>query len=311
MLGRFLQPDAAALIANMNLSDEITRHCAEVLFKGYTIFRGAVPSSECARLIETFRTFEAINSDIFKENRDWSGHYPRVVNLHMVLPQLLTLFTRNEKHLMVSDVLFGGRTSLYTSLFYETGSEQSIHRDSPMFATRPEYLYFGNTVYLEDADDENGCLEVIERGHLIPELDREEIARQHYGSLGRVKPIDVGLWDKYQNQLVEACDQRGLVKKKIHVSAGDSLIWHPQLPHGGSPIRDRKRTRFSLVVHTVPEGVPVYNQDAFFRPNLAYQEVPQWNYLTFEGRKIADHRGGVSFGHVRDYPTSSFRSVPS
>src|SRR5690348_8730156 len=101
----------------MNLSDEITRHCAEVLFKGYTIFRGAVPSSECARLIETFRTFEAINSDIFKENRDWSGHYPRVVNLHMVLPQLLTLFTRNEKHLMVFFFNDTATTEIYTSLF--------------------------------------------------------------------------------------------------------------------------------------------------------------------------------------------------
>ena len=263
----------------MNLPDDITRHCAEVIFKGYTIFRGAIPSPECARILKLFREFEAKNLSIFTENRDRNGHYPRIVNLHTVLPQLLTLFTRNAKHLAVSDILFGGHTSLYTSLFYETGSEQSIHRDSPMFATRPEYLYFGNTVYLEAADDENGCLEIMERGHLMGELDREQIAQQHYGSLGNVRPIDTELWDKYQDKVVELCHQRGLVKKKIHVAAGDSLIWHPQTPHGGSPILDRRRTRFSFVMHTTPVGVPVYHQDAFFRPNADYPTLPQWNYM--------------------------------
>lgn len=307
MLGNFLQPNATAAIAAMNLPDDITRHCAEVIFKGYTIFRNAIPAADCARLVEEFHAFEAENADIFAENRDRTGHYPRIVNLHLAFPQLLALFTRNTKHLAVSDVLFGGRTSLYTSLFYQTGSEQSLHRDSPMFCTRPEYLYFGNTVYLEAADDGNGCLEVVERGHLLGELDREQIAREHYGSLGNVKAIDSELWNRYQDRLVEQCHQRGLVTKKLYMQAGDSLIWHPQLPHGGSPIMDRSRTRLSLVTHTTPVGVPVYHQDAFFRPGTPYPTTPQWNYIEIDGRKIVDHQGGVSFGHVRDYPLSAFR----
>jgi hypothetical protein len=47
------------------------------------------------------------------------------------------------------------RATLYSSIFYETGSQQSLHRDTPVFTTRPEYLYFGNTVYLEPAGEEN------------------------------------------------------------------------------------------------------------------------------------------------------------
>jgi hypothetical protein len=31
--------------------------------------------------------------------------------------------------------------------------------------------------------------------------------------------------------------------------AGDALIWHAQVIHGGTPIRDPNRTRKSLVVH--------------------------------------------------------------
>jgi ectoine hydroxylase-related dioxygenase (phytanoyl-CoA dioxygenase family) len=308
MLGQFLQPNAVATIAAMDLPDDIKRHCAEVIFKGYTVIRGAVPAEECARLIADFHAFEDSNAAIFSENRDAHGHYPRIVNLHTAYPRLLHLFTRNSKHLAVSDALFGGRTALYTSLFYETGSQQPIHRDTPVFCTRPEYLYFGNTVYLEEAGDENGCLEVIEGGHLVGELHREDMARAHYGSLDEVRPDDGELWIKYQDTVVERCHKRGLTKTKVYVQPGDSLIWHPQLPHGGSPIADKSRTRFSLVIHSTPEGVPVYHQDAFFRPGVAYSETAPWTYYEFEGRKIANGQG-ISFGHQKAYPVSAFRPV--
>ena len=309
MLGLFLQSNAAAVIGGMNLSDEVTRHCAELLFKGYTIVRSNFSGAECARAIKEFRAFESSNEEIFAENRDEFGHLKRIVNLHMVLPAVANLFTANERLLQISDVLFGGRTALYTSLLYECGSEQSIHRDAPLFCTRPEYLYFGNTVYLEAADDQNGCLEVIERGHLVGELNRERIAQEHYGSLDVLPLIDVDLWNKYQTLLVERCRQQQLTRKRIHVAAGDSLIWHPLLPHGGSPILDRTRTRLSVVFHSVPEGVPVYQQDAFFRPSMHYATSPPWGYREADGRKMVDHKSGVSFDHLRNYPFDAFRPL--
>ncbi len=260
-----------------NLPLDVKRHCAEVVWKGYTVIRNAVPAGECAALIDEFRAFEQLNDEIFTANRDQHGHYPRIVNLHTAFPPLISLFARNKMLLTVSDVLFGRRTSLYTSLFYETGSQQPIHRDTPVFSTRPEYLYFGNTVYLEPANDENGCLEVIEGGHLVGELDRERLATDHYGTLDKVKSQDGELWIKYQDSLAVRCQRRGLTTTKLHVQAGDTLIWHPQLPHGGSPIRDKSKTRFSLVMHTTPEGVPVYHQDAFFRPSTPYSETPHWD----------------------------------
>jgi ectoine hydroxylase-related dioxygenase (phytanoyl-CoA dioxygenase family) len=36
--------------------------------------------------------------------------------------------------------------------------------------------------------------------------------------------------------------------------AGDILIWHEQLYHGGAAIRDPKRTRKSMVVHYWPSS---------------------------------------------------------
>lgn len=195
------------------------------------------------------------------------------------------------------------------SHFYEIGSQQPIHRNTPMFSTRPEYLYFRNTVYLQPANDENSCLEVIEGGHLVGELDQDHLATDHYGTLGKVEPRDGELWINYQDALAALWQRRGLTVTKLFVQAGDTLIWRPQLPHGGTPIPDNSKTRFSLVMHNTPEGLPVYHQDGFFRPNTPYPETPHRGYTEIDSRQVVAHQG-VSFNHVNDYPSDAFR-LPS
>ena len=98
--------------------------------------------------------------------------------------------------------------------------------------------------------------------------------------------------------------------KRLYVEAGDSLIWHPQLPHGGTPINDRSRTRFSLVLHNTPVGVPVYHQHAFFNPNKQFPEAPHWTYREVEGRQIADFRYGISFMGKTNYTFEQLRQPP-
>ena len=103
MLGLFLQPDAVASISAMDLPLDVKRHCAEVVWKGYTVIRNAVPAGECAALIDEFRAFEQLNDEIFTANRDQHGHYPRIVNLHTAFPPLISLFARNKMLLTVSE----------------------------------------------------------------------------------------------------------------------------------------------------------------------------------------------------------------
>jgi len=43
----------------------------------------------------------------------------------------------------------------------------------PVFSTAPEHFYFGVWVALEDANAENGAMQIYRGGHAIPELDRE------------------------------------------------------------------------------------------------------------------------------------------
>ncbi|GAB0113611.1 phytanoyl-CoA dioxygenase family protein [Acidisoma sp. C75] len=306
MLGLFLRPDAGTLITGLAHAPAVTAHALEVIDQGYTVIPKAISPETCADTIKIFRAYEAANEPIFAPARDANGHYPRIVNLHQVIPELSRLFTRNPILLATLDALFGAPVSLYTSLFYEVGSQQPIHRDTPVFATRPEYLYFGLTVYLEPTDDDNGCLEVLPGGHLIPEVDREAMAIRRFGSLDAVPALDNDLWVEYQAAVTSEAERRGIIPKRLHVSAGDTLIWHPQLPHGGTPIHDHTRTRFSFVMHVTPEGVPVYHQNVFFAPSKPMPEEPRWGYHTVDGRKIADHHGYTSLGNGRGYHRDEF-----
>jgi phytanoyl-CoA hydroxylase len=143
-------------------------------------------------------------------------------------------------------------------------------------------------------------------------LDREAIALRRYDSLDKVPQQDADLWIEYQDAVVAQGLSMGLKTKRLYVEAGDTLIWHPQLPHGGTPIKDVNRTRFSWVVHTTPVGVPVYYQDAFFNPKNSFSDKAPWNYLERDGRRIADFRqGGITFGGLggKLYQPDRFQGV--
>jgi phytanoyl-CoA hydroxylase len=256
-------------------------------------------------LARRFRTFEAANDHIFRKHRDTDGHYPRIVNLHLSFPDLLELFTLNIRALRLMDGMFGSETVIYTSLFYERGSAQDIHRDTPYFATKPDYLYFGVWVALEDTDESNGPLQVVRKGHLLDELNVREIAARHVKDPTEINPSSPELWDDYQRRVQEQCFAGGLTVEPVTVKKGDTIIWHPKTPHGGAPILDSSRTRLSFVMHVTPHGVPVYHQDVFFNPDREVSYAANWVYREAGGRKYADFPV-TNFGHRFDYRPAEF-----
>jgi len=288
-----------------SLAADVKSHVRNMIENGYTVIKSALPKAFCKQVVEDFHAFAALNESKFERFRDADGHYPRIANLHAAFTPLQQVFSQNHMALAVQRALFRAEPSLYTSLFYERGSSQDIHRDTPYFSTKPELFYLGVWVALEDAGTENGALEVVPKGHLIPEFDREKIALELFPDLDGMPSSSQQLWDIYQAKVWEACNERGLEKLVVPVSAGDTIIWHPQLPHGGSKIRDLSRTRFSFVMHTTPVGVPVYHQNVFFNPT---KEVPidsSWGYDRLDGAMFVGH-DEVDFAHREQFNVSTF-----
>lgn len=289
----------------MSQTEAVAKHLAELLADGVAVIPNAYPTHFIDSLRADVKEFMRRNAVIFDKHLDADGHYPRIINLHLAYPEVLSVFTDNPVALGVQDGFFNARSSIYTTLYYERGSAQPIHRDTPYFCTRPEYRYLGVWVALEDANEVNGCLEVIRKGHLLPELDRERLALEEYESLDRVPSDSQVMWEKYQDRVTRQCMDAGLKVEKVAVKAGDTVIWHPQLPHGGSAIGDMSRTRHSLVMHVAPVGTPVYHQDVFFNPGKPMPETSAWKYLDCKDRKYAKHQF-VEFGHADPTPPTAF-----
>lgn len=255
---------------------------------GYIVFEDVLSDDLCEFTIEHFCKFTQRNADYFDQFRSEYGYLERIINLHLALPELVDLFVEASPVLRFQDALFGKATSIYTSLYYEKGSSQSIHRDTPYFTTRPEYCYFGTWFALEDADERNGCLEVIPGGHLVPEIDRRNFASNMI-SEGGIGAINQTMFDAYQAHITNQCIDAGLQKVPIPIRRGSVLVWHPQLPHGGSTIAEPDRSRNSIVMHTVPEDCPVYQANVFFDPTLQLPQTAPWAKKEHKGRYYASH----------------------
>jgi hypothetical protein len=310
MFGRFLQADAADLIDATEAGEQAKRAAGEVIGRGYTIIPGAISRPHAQALITVFRRFEALNDTIFARYRDRAGHYPPIRNLHTALPAFADLFARNMPLIETLDLLFGHPATLHSSLFHESGAQQTPHRDAPAFATRPDYLHFGATLYLEPADDQNGCIEILEGGHRIAEPDRERMARRRYGSLDNIPEVDEDFRAEYQDRIVNEGLSQGLTLRKLAVEAGDVLIWHPRTPHGGSHIIDKSRTCFAMTMYATPIDTPVYRQNAFFNPKADLPTETHYDYQDTGARKIVDQRpGGIGFGSASPIPLTAFHGV--
>ena len=287
------------------LPSHIKCHTENLIRDGFTVIKGAISKNKCTSVIENFRKFASLNNDKFVKFLDRDGHYPRIVNLHAAFPELIELFDTNKIAYDVQEAMFGAAPSLYTSLFYERGSAQPIHRDTPYFSTKPEMFYLGVWVALEDTNEQNGALDVVRGGHNIPEPDREAIALRHFHSLEAVPSSSAILWDDFQSEVQRLCAEAGLQKEQLSVQAGDTIIWHPQLPHGGGPIQDLTKSRFSFVMHTTPAGTPVYHHDKFFNPTAPASLNSGRSYEKYGNSYCVKHTE-VDFAHVEQIPARDF-----
>lgn len=272
---------------------------------GYLVLKNSVPKTvvENARL--EFAAHKTKYANDYAKHADPNGYQRRLVNLHMALDSFKSLFTQNQRALEIQDYLFQRPSVCFTNLTFESGSEQDMHRDSPYFRTTPEYYYLGVWVALEEIDEKNGALMVYDGGHLLHEPDRAEIYSRYYRPGDDFNDHDPRLWNEYQALVTSQCEDRGLEKVIVPMSPGDTLIWHPHLPHGGSPIIEKHRSRLSAVNHVIPLDTPVSGLSVFYGHT---EEPTSVNYMydEFEGRQFLRH-ANVEFAHIDPKPAEQFR----
>jgi len=227
----------------------------QIRSSGFTILPGVLRDEDCNGALADYDRFCRENRAHADEFKLDTGFHSRLYNLHMT-SQSVRNVALNPTILEVLDHVFPARCALNSTLFFEQGSQQEIHRDTPFFTAKPfEGEFVGVWYALEDVHDEAGPLLYVEKGHLLP-VDR-------YRTRDRGE-LDVGkLFLDYCDQVKELCANSGLVTKRLLLKKGDAAIWHAELPHGGSPIA-RALSRRSVVAHYIPEGAYIQDVGYFF-----------------------------------------------
>lgn len=163
----------------------------------------------------------------------------RLADLHSHSRAALHLYLDTTIHSWMALIL-GEQPVAFQSLYFEYGTQQSLHRDPVYVVTRPAGHLLAAWIALEDIGEDCGPLAYIPGSHKIPYYQ--------FGP-GRISLSPGEDYEPAYQATLDECRRRGLQEKVFTCRKGDVFLWHGSLVHGGSPVRDPKATRRSFVIH--------------------------------------------------------------
>ncbi len=238
-------------IKTADLTSRVKKALLDIRENGVAILPGNINPEDCDALVSDFEAYVASAREAF-EYRDENGLHERLCNLQMVSENARGICF-NENTAGILQAAFSSEFTVVGSLFFEKGSTQSMHRDTPAFFTNPLNHYFGVWNAMEDIKADSGALMYYAGSHKL--LSDETLYLD--------QNINI---DNYFSVVEGACKDAGLQAVEFYPKKGDTLIWHPELVHGGGRITNKGCSRRSLVFHCKPKWTPIYGKNEFFDP---------------------------------------------
>jgi phytanoyl-CoA hydroxylase len=186
--------------------------------------------------------------------------------------------------------IFRDTPCVQQSLFFIKGSQQPIHLDYPYVRVQQHIANLAASwVALEDVHEDSGPLEYYCGSHMpekMPFFDwgNESITFEKDSTK---QPSE------FVHYLREQMQQLNITPRVFLPKKGDMLIWHGYLAHGGTKIRDRSKTRRSLVAHYTAKGS--------YNPTHKFPDAD-------EKKRYFSQNGGIAY----DLPwTRDWKMLPS
>ena len=204
--------------------------------------------------------------------------------------RLVKQIATNAKVMEALEMLYGREAYPFQTLNFKWGSEQRAHSDCIHFSSLPERYMSGVWVALEDASEENGTIFYYPGSHKLPVYNLQHIiSRLDEVQADQATDAYVKYYEPFIEDLMHA---HGLEKKTLPIQKGDAVIWAANLVHGGGPIGNEDRTRWSQVTHYY------YKDCLYYTPLLSNPAVGdyQLNFLQDikTGEPIAQTYNGQS-----------------
>lgn len=287
----FLDGSEAELRAHRDLKPEVLDALVSLRDNGFAVLKNNVPHALCDAVVEDFRRYCAATPEA-AAYRDEHGLHSRLALFHQVSDNALSIaaLPRTTELLRAA---FRSEFNVVGSLLFEKGSAQDVHRDTPAFFTNPLNHFFGVWNALEDVREGSGELCYYRGGH--------KVARDAdlYGDPATTM-------DAYFPKVEAACKAAGLELERFTPNKGDTLLWLPELPHGGSPRRDPRASRRSIVFHCLPAGTPIHGVKEFFNPGRPLFVNENYSVTVRNGVRMLD-LGPPKFFH--NYKEGNFDEI--
>ena len=167
----------------------------------------------------------------------------RISDIHGFSESALEL-ALNSSVFRYINALFGEPAVAFQTLYFEWGSQQTLHRDPMFVRTNPPSALLASWLALEDIHDDAGPLMYVPGSHRYPwyEFVKGDVKMDK----GRNTNADRAAFEKKYRADME---KNGHSVEYLTCNKGDALIWHGSLLHGGSPHENFGRTRKSIVTH--------------------------------------------------------------
>lgn len=149
----------------------------------------------------------------------------------------------------------GGKAFAFQTLNFDKGTQQELHSDYYHFGSRETNGMCGVWVALEDANENNGALNVVTGTHRDPVLYPEDLK---IPVATKKNPYE--FYQLYEEKIRERMKSLEQKREALFIKKGQAVIWHANLIHGGSEIKDSQSTRYSQVTHYFKAG------SAYFTP---------------------------------------------
>lgn len=279
--------DALDRLAARRLEPEVATALRDLIEDGVAVLKGVHSAATCEGVIADYADWSAQNAEYVQSNLDALGRPHRLVNFHLHSPHARQL-SMNERVHRVLDEMFDSRSCVYTSLTFKYGTQQPVHRDTPHFATWPESQFAGVWTALEDVREDAGPLFYYKGAHRMRIEHPLEYMRRADARLPDAPPHErlFMALDLYNGAVIKNAQEFG-TPVTLPLQRGDVVIWHPEMPHGGSPAIDPMKSRWSIVCHCAPERVQVHQYQTFFQHAGPEAPPDRYGYLDKYTRKIA------------------------
>lgn len=174
--------------------------------------------------------------------------------------------TYTPQLISILNFLLGKEVVPFQTLNFIKGSNQRAHSDSIHMTTYPLGYLVAVWIALEDTHENNGPLFYFPGSHQLPYvLNNDFNETSHSLKLGRKEYKD------YEDVMEEIIQKNKLEKKVFLAKKGDVFIWHANLIHGGSPIKNHSLTRKSMVIHYYAKDIIKYHEISE-RPSLMEEQ---------------------------------------